>query len=423
MSIPYWLGTTNTTYSTGSNWGGAAAPVAGDDPLLSNGSVNIDTSINAAAVHLNSFTHDMSYTGNVGTSAAYLQLWADVAKLGFPNVVAAANSGSQRLNLDFAAKPVAITLFDSARAAADAGYAPVRLKGSAMTLTVLGGIFCVGLLPGETSTLTALNMLAKSGPNTKKCIGYLGAGVTVNALTMYTGNLYSNITATLPSEILWGDATYNINGVATHTALNIASSRATVNQNVAATYTNLTVYGTLDLSQGSGLVVVSNKALFYSGSKINDPFGRLRFSTSTTNQVEAIPVVDTAGVGTFTLTIEGITTAAITYSSTVATLITNINAALNTTFGSGSVVASGASLAALILTFSGTGFAGRPITGHVASAITLTSGTFTINSSSSAGTSTTTTAGVDNAGFDVPDGTIDDITITLGKAAGGYAKV
>lgn len=111
------------------------------------------------------------------------------------------------------------------------------------------------------------------------------------------------------------------------------------------------------------------------------------------NQVEAMPVVDTTGVGTFTMTIEGTTTGAITYSAIIATLITNINTALNTTFGTGAIVASGASLAALILTFSGAGYGGRPIVGHSVATITISSGSFTINGSTTVGTTTTTTAG------------------------------
>ncbi len=95
-------------------------------------------------------------------------------------------------------------------------------------------------------------------------------------------------------------------------------------------------------------------------------------AVSAVNAVEALPVVDSTGSGTFTLTIEGVTTAAITYSATIATLITNINNALNASFGTSAIVASGASLAALILTFSGTGYAGRPIN-------TSTNGTVTAN--------------------------------------------
>jgi hypothetical protein len=81
------------------------------------------------------------------------------------------------------------------------------------------------------------------------------------------------------------------------------------------------------------------------------------------NQIDALDFVDSTGSGTFTVTIEGITTGAITYSATAATLFANINTALNATFGTSAIVASGASLAAIILTFSGTGFAARPIVG------------------------------------------------------------
>lgn len=84
-------------------------------------------------------------------------------------------------------------------------------------------------------------------------------------------------------------------------------------------------------------------------------------AVSAVNAVEAIPFVDSTGSGTFTLTIEGITTGAITYSATAATLYANMNTALNATFGTSAIVASGASLAAQILTFSGTGYSGRPI--------------------------------------------------------------
>ena len=117
------------------------------------------------------------------------------------------------------------------------------------------------------------------------------------------------------------------------------------------------------------------------------------------NQIEALAVADDSGTGSFTLTIEGITTAAITYNATPATVVNSINTALNAAFGTSAIVASGASLAAIILTFSGTGYAGRPIVGHVTSTITqtgtgLAGGVYTINGSSTAGTSTTTTLGV-----------------------------
>jgi hypothetical protein len=117
------------------------------------------------------------------------------------------------------------------------------------------------------------------------------------------------------------------------------------------------------------------------------------------NAVEAIPFVDSTGSGTFTLTYNGITTAAITYSATYGTLVTNINNALNTTFGTSQIVASASSLATVILTFSGPNYCHAPLVGHVTSTITGTG--FTINGSGTAGTSTTTTAGVGFAATDI----------------------
>jgi hypothetical protein len=119
-------------------------------------------------------------------------------------------------------------------------------------------------------------------------------------------------------------------------------------------------------------------------------------AVSGVNQINSLVTVDSTGSGTFILTIEGISTAAITYSATAATLVTNINAALNATFGTSAVVDSGASLAANILTFSGTGYAARPI-GTVTATILAGSTGYTLNGSGTIGVPSVcpvTTAGV-----------------------------
>jgi hypothetical protein len=116
-------------------------------------------------------------------------------------------------------------------------------------------------------------------------------------------------------------------------------------------------------------------------------------AVSAVNQIDSLPFVDSTGSGTFNVTVEGITTGAITYNSTAATLVSNINTALNATFGSSAIVASGSTLAAIILTFSGTGYSGRPV--GTAQATVLTG--YTINGSGTVGTPSTctvSTAGV-----------------------------
>ena len=105
---------------------------------------------------------------------------------------------------------------------------------------------------------------------------------------------------------------------------------------------------------------------------------------SGTNQVDAIPFVNTPGSGTFSLTVGGTTTAAITYSSDVTTLKTNVNSALNATFGASAIVASGIALNAVVLTFSGTGFTDLAV-GVVQATMIAGSTGYTINGSSLVG--------------------------------------
>lgn len=115
-----------------------------------------------------------------------------------------------------------------------------------------------------------------------------------------------------------------------------------------------------------------------------------------TNQVNSLVTVDSTGSGTFTLTVEGITTAAITYSATAATLNTNINAQLDATFGAGNIVSSGASLAAIILTGTAGTYAKRPI-GLIQATILAGSTGYTLNGSGTVGVPSTcpvTTPGV-----------------------------
>jgi len=142
--------------------------------------------------------------------------------------------------------------------------------------------------------------------------------------------------------------------------------------------------------------VVRSRTVTY--SNVNTSTGAITITplfsagVSGVNQINDLPFVDSTGSGTFTLTIEGITTGAITYSSTAATLYANINTALNATFGTSAIVASGASLAAIVLTFSGTGYTYRPV-GTVQATIQQGSTGYTINGSGTVGTPSTSAVG------------------------------
>lgn len=145
-------------------------------------------------------------------------------------------------------------------------------------------------------------------------------------------------------------------------------------------------------SNGDGtLTTVSSTNQIY-GTNTAD----IDLSPAGTNQVDALVFVDSTGSGNFVITVEGTTTGLIAYSSTAATLFAHINTALNATFGTSAIVASGASLAAIILTFSGTGYTNRLVGDVFTTPVSGATG-FTINGNGTVGVATkapVTTPGV-----------------------------
>ena len=76
-----------------------------------------------------------------------------------------------------------------------------------------------------------------------------------------------------------------------------------------------------------------------------------------TNEVQTATLGGTGGTSTFKLKLDGVSTGAISWSATNATLLSNINTALDAAFGASQIVASDSTLASglgdLLLTFSG----------------------------------------------------------------------
>jgi hypothetical protein len=77
-----------------------------------------------------------------------------------------------------------------------------------------------------------------------------------------------------------------------------------------------------------------------------------------TSEIQTLTIGGTPTGGTFALAFEGITTGAITWSATNATLLANMNAAFDAAYGTGNIVAAAGTLTAGIgtvtLTFGGT---------------------------------------------------------------------
>lgn len=84
-----------------------------------------------------------------------------------------------------------------------------------------------------------------------------------------------------------------------------------------------------------------------------------------TDETQTLTIGGTPTGGTFRLGLEGVPTGPITWSATNATLLANINAALDARFGAAQIVATAVSLTAgigtILLTFSGSSYAKNAI--------------------------------------------------------------
>lgn len=85
-----------------------------------------------------------------------------------------------------------------------------------------------------------------------------------------------------------------------------------------------------------------------------------------TNEVQTLTIGGTPTAGTFTLGLDGVYTAAITWSSTNATLLADINAKTDAVWGTSAIVATAGTLTAgigtILLTFSGGNLARKAVT-------------------------------------------------------------
>ena len=84
-----------------------------------------------------------------------------------------------------------------------------------------------------------------------------------------------------------------------------------------------------------------------------------------TNEVQTLTIGGTPTGGTYRLALEATPTAAVTWSATNSTLLSNLNTALDAAYGTASIVATAGSLTAgigtVLLTFSGNEYAKRAV--------------------------------------------------------------
>lgn len=146
-----------------------------------------------------------------------------------------------------------------------------------------------------------------------------------------------------------------INAVLGTSAVSVAGTAATA---IVVTFSGT---GYAGLSQPTGWMDL--EALVGAASC---PVTRSTSAGAAVNQTDVINVSGTPSGGTLRLWVDQpdgsrVVTNGIAYDATFANVITNINSALDTATGvSGGIVASGSAWTAITLTYSGTGYAGKP---------------------------------------------------------------
>ncbi len=269
MATNIWNGSVSTNWGTAGNWS-TAVPVSTDAVVLTNSPVAINLGLAQSGVTLASFLQDMSYTGLLGTATSYLNIGATTFNLGRP--VTGGGQGSRRINIQAANSGATVFVWDSATSANDTTFTPVRLLLTAATLNVDGGTTGVALYPGETSSISALNITQGASQPTV----ILGAGVTLTTATMGAGNVFSYSTNTTTTATMNGPSNWTHYGSGAYTTVTVGQG-STLTYPGTGTITTLNLRGTADFSGGTGAVTITNCTM-QAGAVILDPLKRVTFT-------------------------------------------------------------------------------------------------------------------------------------------------
>lgn len=281
MGVVKWIGgfsgATTDVNQTG-NYNTSALPIAGDDLYVEGPTgPTFSMAVNLAAlvaIKLNSLNISQTYTGQIGTPAAYLQIGATTANIGYQYGGAATSQGSQMLRWDAGSNQTMVNITNTAASSALTNSGPLCILAShsANTLNVVSGIITIAVNPGETTNFQTIN---NAGGKL-----YMGSGLTHGTLNLSGGA--TSVRAAVTSLNSFGGA-LTTSGTGAITTLNIYSGTASLNS--TGTITNLKVFaGTADFSGDLQAKTVINCTTFSAAATVNINTG-VKNSVTITNGV------------------------------------------------------------------------------------------------------------------------------------------
>lgn len=179
------------SWATASNWSSGTVPVNGSDVYFTNNAVSVTYGLIQSAVTLTSLHIEQSYTGAIGTSAAYLAIGATNVYIG-EHYGSGTPSGSGRIKLDLRAACTSFSVYNSASTATDTYLAPIQVISGANAITtfdVTKGKVGVGVgSPSETAAITTANIGYNTSVNNDAVVEF-GVGCTLTTLNKTGGDV------------------------------------------------------------------------------------------------------------------------------------------------------------------------------------------------------------------------------------------
>ena len=272
---------TSPNWTTAGSWSTGSAPVNGDIVFLTNNNTLLTLGLNNSTVALTSLNMVMDFTGQLGVNGSsnqYLQIAATTGNIGLASAGGQIGSGSTVFNWDAGTSSTVVNILTSSNGGS-VGNAPIKIKGTALTINQVGGIFSVAALASETATVNTLTVTSSAQGVSPQA--WVGPQCNMKTLTMSSGAVYDSSQQVTTSASLSRSGTLlTYTGTGGFATLEVDAGAA-VRYNGSGSVNSVILTGSIDLSGGGGAVTFGNTTL-YRGAIINDPLGRLVFTNPPT---------------------------------------------------------------------------------------------------------------------------------------------
>ncbi len=261
MSNKFWVGgtaSTTTDANVAANWSPSGVPITGDDVYIeaptSGTTYNIAASLSAlSGVTLNSLNISQSYTGQIGTTAAYFVISATTVNIGY-SFSNSSSTGSNLIKLNLGSVQSTVNISNSAQTSGLSTGGPIAILGThaSNVLNVINGTLSIAAVIGEVSTFATIS---NDGNIT------IGPGVTLTTLNN-TSNARLRCAATTVNQ---QGGILTTSDTAAITTLNANSGTSRLYS--TGTITNLNVFsGVVDMSASPATRTITNCNIYNQGS-------------------------------------------------------------------------------------------------------------------------------------------------------------